>query len=256
MKSATHITPLVAALNRVDKAADESTPAEEVAYARLAASVYDRGGQPPSGVRVLYSGDVNHVQFDVYEDPETLYVVFAGSNQLKDWIRHCFVRKVPLPTRQQPAPSTFTPSHLPTFTPRRSRALVHRGWRKDAADVLPLIVLHLRRAYRLHGKRLVWIGHSYGGALAKQCAHAIACDWPNARQRIRTYGAPADGNAVYAADLDRRVPDHIRYCGRWDPVHRLPITYTHAGRLITLSTGWPAHPSGKYVAAVKRLQGI
>ena len=198
-------------------------------YQRLAldcsASVYRKDNVEDT--RILWTGEVEHIQFEVsfYKPLKVLVVAFAGSNELKDFGRHVFVRR---------------------------KQGVHRGWLKDwqrvRSTVAAVVNEHLDKA-----EVVLITGHSYGGSLAQQAARWLAERIGGQRILLYTFGAPRLGNKKFAQSLNDLIPMHFRYTVANDPVPHLPfgIRYKHAGVHQKLKHGWPGHSIHTYEELLK-----
>jgi len=187
-------------------------------YERLAVTAADSvyGRQEVNHARVIWSGAVDNVQFDVmrHENLHCVVVAFAGSNELADWGRHLFVRR------------------------RRIAGiggLVHRGWLSDWRLARPTCYAAIFDTLQ-PTDTLIITGHSYGGALAQLAAVHFARLVSSKGIKIYTFGCPRVGNKKFANQLDALISHHYRYTVRRDPVPHLPlgIRYKHAGNHIQL----------------------
>lgn len=219
------------------------TPPPRDPYDRIAAecALACYGHAPlPIGCDAIHSGAVNHVQFDVYgrEHDGLLIVAVAGSNELRDWIRHLYVPRKRLPSWCRP--------------PEHAGAAMHRGWLADGVSILPIVSGVIRAEMRrMRGPvTVLYTGHSYGGPMAALLALVEADARPSNVAALRTFGSPAPGNRALARYLDAAVPDHRRHASPLDPVTRVPLANAHAGQLVESRHGWPAHPMHKYLSAV------
>lgn len=197
---------------------------------KAATSVYGR--QPLDGVRFVWSGAVDNVQFDVmrYDPLQALVFAFAGSNEMWDWRRHLLVRR----------------ERLKGF-----RGLVHRGWLADWRKTQPTALAAWHDATR-HNDTLILCGHSYGGALAQLAGVFFAMKVPADSIRVYTYGCPRVGNKAFANTIDGLIPHHYRYTIKRDPVPHLPlgIRYKHAGMHIQLPHAPNPHAVQNYKEAI------
>ena len=205
-------------------------------YERLAVTAADSvyGRQEVNHARVIWSGAVDNVQFDVmrHENLHCVVVAFAGSNELADWGRHIFVR-------------------------RRKIAgiggLVHRGWLSDWRKSQSTFTIAVREALR-HNDDLLICGHSYGGALAQLAAATAAMQLVESdRIHLYTFGCPRLGNKKFAQQLDGLIPRHFRHTIKSDPVPHLPlgIRYKHAG----MNVNHPHNPKPHSMASYKEALG-
>lgn len=207
------------------------TSLSESLVAEMMAGVY-KPRHPPEGVQLIRSGGVKHVQFEIYRDEFRLYVIYAGSNERRDWARHTHACQHALPDRHQP-------SEKPTLK-------AHGGWLRDAHLADSIVWPELRLAID-QGYSLVFGGHSYGKPLAELTAHAAAIELHQDNIAMRSIGGPATGNKDLAASVNHLIPDNIRYANPADIVTYLPVgRYHHSGKLVKVSAGWPGHSSKKY----------
>lgn len=209
----------------------------ELTLARLAAHSYGTDRRPlPAGVTVLAQGFVDHVQYVIYDHPAAVILAYPGTNEIADWRRHFRFLRVPLPP------------HLQNLT--GPRLGYHVAWQTDARSTEHKVNHALAAGYKLHDKRLMFIGHSYGGPLAAWMAYRYRVKWPNARLTLRTYGSPAPADRDLAVAFAALLPDAIRYANPLDPVTRVPFTGHHLGTLRRLPPHWPPHSMSTYLRAI------
>jgi hypothetical protein len=191
-------------------------------------SVY--GKQTPRGLRVCWSGAVDNVQFDIMRRDGCVLVAFAGTNEVRDMWRHLLVRRETI----------------------GDGIKVHRGWLADFQKCIPVIYAVLKEQMQELSTRVVFLGHSYGGALAQIAAWYVSHDYGMPRVTLRTYGSPRAGNAKFAKDLDRRVASHYRYVTKGDPVTQTPLAfrYKHGGTQILLPFRSSPHSMAGYLKAI------
>jgi len=200
----------------------------ETQEAILAHSVYSQ--VMPAGYRVCWSGAVNNVQFDIVRRGDVVYLVFAGTNEWADMWRHVWVRRETI----------------------GDGIKVHRGWLADWQRCIPVVYSVLKDQMELLPRRLVVLGHSYGGSLAQIAAWYLSHEYGAPRVDLRTYGSPRAGNAGFAKDLDRRTESHYRYVTRLDPVTQTPlaIRYWHGGTKILMPFHRSPHSMAGYLKAI------
>ena len=199
--------------------------------AELALSVYS--GDLPKYAKILWSGAVNNVQFDICKIGNVVYLVFAGTNEWADAWRHVWVRRESI----------------------SNGILVHRGWLADWQRCIPVVFAVLRENMTDLQIGLVCVGHSYGGALSQLAAWYLSHEYGSSRVDLRTYGSPRTGNAEFAQDLDRRTNTHYRYVIKGDLVTQTPlaIRYKHGGTKILLPYHRSPHSMAGYLKAIKGL---
>lgn len=196
--------------------------------ATIAYSVY--GKDTPRGMRVCWSGAVDNVQFDILRRGEVVVVAFAGTNEWADAWRHIWVRREKV----------------------GDGLLVHRGWLADFQKCIPIIYAVLKEQMQPLSTRVIFVGHSYGGALAQLGAWYLSHEYGMPRVSLRTYGSPRVGNAKFAKDLDKRVESHYRYVTKGDPVTQTPLAfrYKHGGTQILLPFRRSPHSMAGYLKAI------
>lgn len=207
--------------------------------AQLAAVSYEPQSETPRHVICIRHDQVGHVQYAVYEDDLSVYVVYAGSNQFYDWMRHVKIYRVPLPDSMQVGSETLT---------------FHRAWQKDAASTECLVAPYIAEAHEA-GKSIWFAGHSYGGPLAAWMAFQVSVIWPDARLRVRTYGAPKPASSALRKVFTERIPDAIAYRNPGDVVTRVPFTGKVLGRVVKVPFRLPAHSMRHYLSGLAKLSG-
>ncbi|NOX51146.1 MAG: lipase family protein, partial [Gammaproteobacteria bacterium] len=87
---------------------------------------------------------------------------------------------------------------------------------------------------RAKGKKVWLTGHSLGGAVAFITAFEIERRQKNSVGGVYTYGAPPVGNAAWAVQYNKRVPNTHRWSLQNDPVAlvmvQLPGPFKHVGQ--------------------------
>ena len=103
---------------------------------------------------------------------------------------------------------------------------VHRGFKKEADDLWPLIEKHIK----VLDKTLWFTGHSLGAAMATICAYrCYSSDECANPTELYTYGSPRVGNKSYVNSLSVK---HYRWVNNNDIVARVPpvwMGYRHTG---------------------------
>ena len=102
---------------------------------------------------------------------------------------------------------------------------VHRGflkaWNTVRDDVFKWID-------RKRPKKIVFVGHSLGGALATLAAFDVRANTGNNNVNCVTFGSPRVGNKSFATAFNTTVKDTIRVVNAADPVTAVPlIRYKH-----------------------------
>lgn len=204
----------------------------EALEATIALSVYSK--QTPRGMRICWSGAVDNVQFDIMRRGDVVYVAFAGTNEWADMWRHVWVRRETI----------------------GEGIKVHRGWLADFQKCIPVIYSVLREQMQKLSTRVVFVGHSYGGALAQIAAWYLSHEYGAPRVDLRTYGSPRAGNAGFAKDLDRRTDSWYTYQIKGDPVTQTPLAfrYRHGGTKILMPFRKSPHSMAGYLESIKGVQ--
>ena len=201
---------------------------DEKLAAHLMRNSYNKLFAAPEDARCILSGEVDHVQYEVWQSGMVVYVVYPGSNQAKDWLRHIKFTRCKLP---------------PTRQNDRHSLRFHRAWMADAESTEDRIHNACQEA-KDRDFLVCCLGHSYGGPLSAYIAYGLVCNgW---RVAHRSWGAPAPGNRAFARAFAAAVPDQRRYANPFDIVTRVPFTATHTTNPIRVRAGWPAHSAEKY----------
>ena len=206
---------------------------KEILEATIALSVYNK--ETPRGMRICWSGAVDNIQFDILKRGHLdVYVAFRGTDEWADMWRHVWVRRETI----------------------GEGIKVHRGWLADFQKCIPVIYSVLREQMQNLSTRVVFVGHSYGGALAQIAAWYLAHEYGAPRVDLRTYGSPRAGNAGFAKDLDRRTESHYRYVVKGDPVTQTPLAfrYRHGGTKILMPFRKSPHSMAGYLESIKGVQ--
>ena len=199
----------------------------EILEATIAASAYTK--HTPPGLRVCWSGAVDNVQFDIMQRGDFVFVAFAGTNEWADMWRHVWVRR-----------ENFC------------GVKIHRGWLADSQKCFPVMYAVLGELMQSLATRVVFLGHSYGGALAQITAFCLASEYGAPRVMLRTYGSPRAGCCKFAKALDRRVDSHYRYVITGDPVTQTPLAfrYRHGGAKMTMPFRKSPHAMASYLKSI------
>jgi predicted lipase len=152
-----------------------------------------------------------------------LFIVFQGSNGLKDWADNLDFKKRTIP-----------------YEGVNPDILVHEGFISQYKAVRKII--HEKIKSRIGGSLIVYCtGHSLGGALATLCAVDIQYNFSTAfpvsegRLTCITFGSPRVGNAMFAESYDARVPATLRVVNGDDIVTKVPMLsfqFSHVGQLV------------------------
>ena len=142
------------------------------------------------------------------EEIDKIVIAFRGSSRLEEWISNC--------------------DSSPSFE------LVHSGFKSTCNTIWNTHKGSIRRLVtQYRGKKIIFTGHSRGGALAVLMAvHAENADMPV--DKIYTFGSPRVMSEF--ASVQRNIK-HYRVENKQDPVSVLPwcYRYKHTGKLVLLS---------------------
>jgi hypothetical protein len=114
-------------------------------------------------------------------------------------------------------------------------------------------------------QRIVFVGHSLGGALATLAAAGTKALFPQLAIECFTFGSPRVGNAAFASYFDAVISKSVRCVHADDKVTKHPtLFYKHVGGELVIGAPSPSwflgffgsiedHRLGKYEAAVGQL---
>lgn len=176
--------------------------------------------------RVMHCGDANdnrgitlragNVACQVHVEKEYALVVFAGSNDVKDWIRNFEIARFDIP----------------------GLGGVHVGRWHDWLQIRPRLFGEMVMACIPTNIPIHFAGHSQGGALAQLAATQLSGVFPRrAVGSVVTFGGHRLFDAVAAEAYKALVPFTRRFVVGWDCVPRWPkndMGYAHAGPAVYL----------------------
>ncbi|MBF0140108.1 MAG: lipase family protein [Magnetococcales bacterium] len=143
-----------------------------------------------------------------------LWITFAGTNEVADWIDNLDARK----------------DHA-------SYGTFHSGFKRAAISVEQHVVEEVSKQ---HWDNITLCGHSLGGAVAAILATYLFYYGMNvgAKIHLTTFGQPRCGDDVWASNIKwlSRIP-YIRVVNAGDPVPHLPsfLRFRHAGQILFFS---------------------
>ena len=180
----------------------------------------------------------------VGSDGDMTIVAFAGSDSLKDWMTNaqCQMTEIELPG------DYFLQ--------------VHKGFYSAYSTVGDRVQSLIEEHSEGKTKRLIFTGHSLGGALATLAA--LKCRVLDQPHKVITFGAPRVGSLALASYMRKNV---IRVVGGGDPIPHTPwpwvpwrpsCIYFHAGSVIRrgMYTPWApkAHSMLRYMELAREIQ--
>ncbi|KAH9261313.1 hypothetical protein BASA82_001049 [Batrachochytrium salamandrivorans] len=156
----------------------------------------------------------------VQSSSKTIVVAFRGVNYLSDWITNIKFTKWSAPWLNDGDVST---NHKRVPFPENLE--IHTGFQTAYLDVRSPMMRGINAAQKNHpGFKLVFAGHSLGGALASLAAadyvNHESGDTPNVS--LYTYGEPRIGNLEWADWFNSLPLVSYRVTSQNDPVPRLP----------------------------------
>ena len=148
--------------------------------------------------------------------PDSLYVVYRGTNTIEDLTKDADVFMQPL--------SKDTPD-----------LCVHSGFAGIYRDLVPSVAPCVDAFMQQGGPdaRLVFAGFSMGASVAAIAALVSARKHPG-KVRFIGLGMPRTGNRAWATAFNEAVPGAIRVISASDPVAKLPVGagYSHVGTAV------------------------
>lgn len=156
----------------------------------------------------VYPFDKSNIQGSVVFDQDSIWIVFRGTDEVKDWLVNLDMAKLPGPGRGEE---------------------VHRGFEESFQLVSSEIVDILTSANLTTKRKQIFItGHSLGGAIATVCARHL---FHTPRPKLITFGSPRVGNSDFICAIPGK---HVRVVNSADPVTQVPagLRFDHGGREI------------------------
>jgi hypothetical protein len=161
----------------------------------------------------IYDGIVTHFRNNVinyYQDigymwriDDIVYVAFKGTNDVSDVIIdiNCFIMEN-----------------------------IHAGFHKVFYEVENELTTDLNtQKNKCHIHKIVFTGHSLGGAIATIAGHFYAEKFPDCMVEVVTFGSPKVGNSEFVKEFNKRVYTCLRLFNSEDPIPLVPcdLTYKH-----------------------------
>lgn len=168
---------------------------------------YDNKVPPNQHLTLWYKFGYEELVITV--DGNTMYVAICGSDDIKDWALNFF----------------FIKQHI------GEGVRVHKGFYQSYKNlefpIMGQIAIH-------SPKRIVFLGHSRGGAVCQLCACLLPLPKGIKVECINS-GSPRIGNKKFRDMMNKRVPNHKRLAIKSDMVTHVPkINFYHAGELVEL----------------------
>lgn len=125
-------------------------------------------------------------------------------------------------------------------------ARVHRGFLGQFESIKKQLLSVL--STQTTTKRVTYVGHSLGGALATLCAMFTKTHFPHYIVKCVTFGSPRVGNQSFVDAFDTSVDASLRYVNGQDIVTTRPYWgYAHVGGLVHIG---PEYSLWKYFGSV------
>lgn len=165
----------------------------------------------------------------VWQDhKKEVVVVFRGSHSVRDWLLNlCFL--------QQKVRAGNTSYRVHWGIVQLLKQKCRRKGEKKKVELQQLL-LQILEPLIYEGKKVTFIGHSTGGAMAVLFADRFERQFPKQTKRVVTFGQPSLGGASFAKQYCLAHKTY-RVCCDIDMVTflpPLPIIYTHVGKMLWL----------------------
>ena len=103
--------------------------------------------------------------------------------------------------------------------------------------------------------KIVFTGHSLGGAIATVAGHYYSIKYPEAKVEVWTFGSPKVGNNVFKKEFNQRVSKSMRIYARDDPITMVPFDFVfkHVDSGVRLPGSWISikdHYCARYVEKI------
>lgn len=177
-----------------------------------------------------------------------LFVYFAGTNSTENWRTNANILGENVPT------DWGCPVNKPMQT--------HKGFTKAFTAIAPkmLVAIESELSTLDANSRLVFCGHSLGGALATMAGLFATCKLPSLKKNIVvvTFGSPQVGDSNFVEGFNKNVETSVRVVNPMDPVPRLlnaqlvHVKGYYPVSPLSLDGTTKAHNLNTYIAAVNR----
>uniref|UniRef100_A0A6C0IVH8 Fungal lipase-type domain-containing protein n=1 Tax=viral metagenome TaxID=1070528 RepID=A0A6C0IVH8_9ZZZZ len=108
--------------------------------------------------------------------------------------------------------------------------LVHEGFNDQFIQILPSITEDITNYIsnkRIVNKKIIFTGHSLGGALATLGSCFFSYKYPQISVNCITFGSPRVGCSNFAYLFDKHCDTSLRYINRNDPVTSFPTAWRY-----------------------------
>lgn len=138
-------------------------------------------------------------QLYIKKDGDTIYVTFRGTSSIKDALVDLNISRYRI----------------------RENIKVHEGFFNQFKSVEIQITKRLVKDDD-NVKRIIFAGHSLGGALAQIAAAYYGDVFDFAHVACHTFGSPRVGNSHFVEWFEKNVDENVRVANRKDPVPMIP----------------------------------
>lgn len=177
--------------------------------------------QKCSCVPVLHTGEYD-VQAYVCQYDDTITIAFRGTESSEDILTDLKLFQVPF----------YLPNISYTETPN-----VHQGFNLQFQAIKFDLHQHIEKILKSHKiEKLVFTGHSLGGALATIASVYFSSKYPLLELTCFTLGSPRVGDTKFIKIFNERIKNSYRYVNDNDPVPCVPTVwrFEHVKGLIWL----------------------
>lgn len=158
---------------------------------------------------------VDEIEGVMGEKNDILYIVFRGSDDLKNWIDNFKFWKIRF-------------KKVVPYNGTNEKIKVHYGFISDYKKVRDIILNHSKSF-----EKIIVVGHSLGGAISYLCALDIRFNQGSDLACV-TFGSPEVGNKEFVKSFNSRIINSYRIVNGSDLVTKLPsriFRYFHVGKL-------------------------
>ncbi|MBF0131040.1 MAG: lipase family protein [Magnetococcales bacterium] len=176
--------------------------------ATFASRIYDPCKVRVFGFRIRRFSN-NNIQWLTAIRGDDIWVAFAGTNEMADWLENLDVRKIKTPYGSLHAGFCNAAKEIEDDIDRQ---VAHRPW-----------------------KNITFCGHSLGGAIAVVTAARYMHLLPNVKLHLHTFGQPRVGDAKWVSNVFKDWENsYIRVVNAGDIVPHLPtfIRFRHSGQVV------------------------
>lgn len=163
-------------------------------------------------------------------DPETLHIVFRGSDERMDWKMNFKFGKTTVTKKEKEDDKLITP-----YKNINPKIKIHKGFTKNWKSVREMVFEKIKKGKY---KKIIIKGHSAGAATATIGAVDIQYNFFSSdvdKVICIPIASPRVGNRAFSKSYDKRVPNTIRIVNGEDYVTKVPFniqSYFHIGKLL------------------------